>query len=215
MASKWLDPQEHDGTATPDNFLIALHDALIKNFRETLYDHLAWPSATNLPRTPRARRSGCGPGSSSTTASRSPPRTCKWSYETLSRRLAACAARRRPSASRSSMTARSAFTSRSRSSISRMLFGTGNVSGAGWVVPAKYYQQVGPDGFKQKPIGAGPYKLVLAGAGHQAGVRSVRGLLPAGARQAARDDRRAGGGDARRHAGARRGGHRSMASPAS
>jgi peptide/nickel transport system substrate-binding protein len=27
-------------------------------------------------------------------------------------------------------------------------------------VPAKYYQQVGPDGFKQKPIGAGPYKLV-------------------------------------------------------
>src|SRR2546428_14162056 len=26
MASKWLDPQEHDGTATPDNFLNALHD---------------------------------------------------------------------------------------------------------------------------------------------------------------------------------------------
>ena len=41
-----------------------------------------------------------------------------------------------------------------------MIFGTSNVSGAGWIVPAKYYQQVGPDGFKQKPIGAGPYKLV-------------------------------------------------------
>jgi peptide/nickel transport system substrate-binding protein len=27
------------------------------------------------------------------------------------------------------------------------------------VVPAKYYQQVGPDGFIRKPIGAGPYKL--------------------------------------------------------
>jgi peptide/nickel transport system substrate-binding protein len=40
------------------------------------------------------------------------------------------------------------------------IFGTSNVSGAGWIVPAKYYQQVGPDGFKQKPIGAGPYKLV-------------------------------------------------------
>jgi hypothetical protein len=39
MASKWLDPQEHDGTATPDNFLNALHDALIKNYRETLFDH--------------------------------------------------------------------------------------------------------------------------------------------------------------------------------
>ena len=33
-------------------------------------------------------------------------------------------------------------------------------SGAGWVVPKAYYQRVGPDGFKQNPIGAGPYKLV-------------------------------------------------------
>ena len=41
-----------------------------------------------------------------------------------------------------------------------LLFGTSNVTGAGWIVPAKYYQEVGPDGFKQKPIGAGPYKLV-------------------------------------------------------
>ena len=31
LASRWLDPQEHDGTATPDNFFTALHDALIKN----------------------------------------------------------------------------------------------------------------------------------------------------------------------------------------
>jgi len=28
------------------------------------------------------------------------------------------------------------------------------------VVPAKYYQEVGQEGFTQKPIGAGPYKLV-------------------------------------------------------
>ena len=41
-----------------------------------------------------------------------------------------------------------------------ILLGTGNLCGAGWVVPAKYYEQVGKDGFLQKPIGAGPYKLV-------------------------------------------------------
>ena len=35
-----------------------------------------------------------------------------------------------------------------------MIFGTSNVSGAGWIVPAKYYPQVGPDGCKQKPIRA-------------------------------------------------------------
>src|ERR1700756_1569591 len=41
LASRWLDPQEHDGTATPDNFLTALHDALIKNQGKELYDHPA------------------------------------------------------------------------------------------------------------------------------------------------------------------------------
>src|SRR5260370_4922228 len=41
IASRWLDPQQHDGTATPDNFLFANHDALIKNFRDQKYEHLA------------------------------------------------------------------------------------------------------------------------------------------------------------------------------
>src|SRR5262249_20163908 len=41
-----------------------------------------------------------------------------------------------------------------------ILFGTANVCGAGWVVPAKYYEQVGQAGFMQKPVGAGPYRLV-------------------------------------------------------
>jgi peptide/nickel transport system substrate-binding protein len=33
-------------------------------------------------------------------------------------------------------------------------------SGAGWVVPKKYVEKVGVDGFKKAPIGAGPYKFV-------------------------------------------------------
>jgi peptide/nickel transport system substrate-binding protein len=33
-------------------------------------------------------------------------------------------------------------------------------TGAGWIVPKKYVQQVGEDGFKKAPIGAGPYKFV-------------------------------------------------------
>src|SRR5262245_65668405 len=41
LTSRWLDPQEHDGTATPDNFLTALHDALIKNQGTVLYDYAA------------------------------------------------------------------------------------------------------------------------------------------------------------------------------
>jgi hypothetical protein len=41
IASRWLDPQQHDGTATPDNFLNALHDGLIKNAGTQKFDHLA------------------------------------------------------------------------------------------------------------------------------------------------------------------------------
>jgi peptide/nickel transport system substrate-binding protein len=43
------------------------------------------------------------------------------------------------------------------------------VSGAGWVVPKKYIEQVGNDGFKKAPIGLGPYKFVS----HTPGVELV------------------------------------------
>ncbi|HSS83629.1 MAG TPA: ABC transporter substrate-binding protein, partial [Reyranella sp.] len=33
-------------------------------------------------------------------------------------------------------------------------------TGAGWVVPQRYVEKVGDDGFKKAPIGAGPYKFV-------------------------------------------------------
>src|SRR5216683_3874334 len=33
-------------------------------------------------------------------------------------------------------------------------------TGAGWIVPKKYAEKLGDDGFKKAPIGAGPYKFV-------------------------------------------------------
>jgi peptide/nickel transport system substrate-binding protein len=33
-------------------------------------------------------------------------------------------------------------------------------SGAGWIVPKKYVEKVGDEGFKKAPVGAGPYKYV-------------------------------------------------------
>jgi peptide/nickel transport system substrate-binding protein len=38
-------------------------------------------------------------------------------------------------------------------------YGT-TASGAGWIVPKKYVEKVGDDGFKTAPVGAGPYKVV-------------------------------------------------------
>lgn len=42
-------------------------------------------------------------------------------------------------------------------------------TGAGWIVPKKYVEQVGDDGFKKHPIGAGPYKFVS----HTPGIEMV------------------------------------------
>jgi peptide/nickel transport system substrate-binding protein len=36
----------------------------------------------------------------------------------------------------------------------------GSATGAGWIVPKKYVETVGDDGYKKAPIGAGPYKFV-------------------------------------------------------
>ena len=43
----------------------------------------------------------------------------------------------------------------------------GSVTGIGWIIPKHYYEKVGRDGFKARPIGAGPYKLVSQEAGVQ------------------------------------------------
>ena len=42
-------------------------------------------------------------------------------------------------------------------------------TGAAWIVPKRYVEQVGDDGFKKQPIGAGPYRFVS----HQPGVEVV------------------------------------------
>src|SRR2546428_260593 len=38
-------------------------------------------------------------------------------------------------------------------------------SGAGWIVPKKYAEKVGDDGYKKAPVGAGPYKFVSLNPG--------------------------------------------------
>ena len=45
-------------------------------------------------------------------------------------------------------------------------FGT-SATGAGWVVPKKYVERVGPDAFKTAPVGAGPYKVASVKPGQE------------------------------------------------
>src|SRR3981189_506692 len=50
-----------------------------------------------------------------------------------------------------------------------------SATGAGWIVPRKYVQQVGEDGFKKAPIGAGPYRFVSFTPGVEMVVEAFEG----------------------------------------
>ena len=81
-----------------------------------------------------------------------------------------------------------------------------SATGAGWIVPKKYVEQVGEEGFKKAPVGAGPYKFVSFTPGRGTGIRGLRRLLAQDARrEAAGLEGRARGGDAAGGAEARRG----------
>ena len=41
-----------------------------------------------------------------------------------------------------------------------MTFYASPATGAGWIVPRKYVEKVGDEGFKKAPVGAGPYRFV-------------------------------------------------------
>ena len=158
IASRWLDPQEHDGGATPDNFLMALHDALIKNFREQRYDHPALAERYEFSEDARNATFWLRPGIKFHNGAPVTPEDVKFSFEHY---RGAWANVLKDKTERVEILDDRTVRFHFKASFLDfpMLFGTGNVSGAGWVVPAQYYQQVGPDGFKQKPVGAGPYKL--------------------------------------------------------
>ncbi|MPY72856.1 MAG: hypothetical protein GEU87_01215 [Alphaproteobacteria bacterium] len=166
MAPRWLDPQEHDGTATPDNFLTALHDALIKNSGTTLYDHPALAERYEFAKDAKSATFWLREGIKFHNGEPVTPEDVKFSYENYRGALSATFKSKTEAVEIvDRRTIRFRFKEPFLDFL--LLYGSGNVTGAGWIVPAKYYQQVGPDRFKRKPIGAGPYKLASQEAGVQ------------------------------------------------
>ena len=159
IAARWLDPQQHDGTASPDNFLMAVHDALIKNFRDELYDHPALADRYEFAEDAKSATFSLRPGTKFHDGTAITPADVKWSYEHYRGAWGEVL-----KANTDGIEIVDDHTVRFHFKQPFLdfpiLLGTANVCGAGWVVPAKYYEQVGQAGFLQKPIGAGPYKLV-------------------------------------------------------
>jgi ABC-type transport system substrate-binding protein len=81
IAPRWLDPQQHDGGATPDNFLNVAQDALIKNFRDELYDHLALAEHFEFAEDAKSATFRLRPGLKFHNGAAVTPEDVKWSYE--------------------------------------------------------------------------------------------------------------------------------------
>jgi peptide/nickel transport system substrate-binding protein len=159
IASRWLDPQQHDGTATPDNFLFANQDALVKNLYDDKYGHLALAETFDFAEDSKSATFRLRAGLKFHDGSPITPEDVRWSYEHYSG-AAATVLHEKTHAIDIVNDRTVKFSFKEPFLDFPILMGTGNVCGAGWVVPAKYYQKVGKDGFVQEPIGAGPYKLV-------------------------------------------------------
>src|SRR5260370_24094044 len=166
IASRWLDPQQHDGTATPDNFLMVNQDALIKNFREQKYDHLALAEKFDFAEDAKSATFQLRAGLKLHDGSPVTPEDVRWSFEHY-RGASATLLQEQTHAIDIVDDRTVKFSFKEPFLDFPILMGTGNVCGAGWAVPAKYYQKVGKDGFLQKPIGTGPYKLVSQEAGNK------------------------------------------------
>src|SRR5216110_1643221 len=183
FASRWLDPQEHDGTATPDNFISALHDALIKNQGTALYDHPALAEKFAIAPDAKSATFTLRKGLKFHNGEPVTPQDVKFSYENY-RGAKADVFKKKTDRIEIVDDRTIRFVFKEPFLDFAILFGTANVAGPGWVVTEKYYKQVGPDGFKQKPIGAGPYKLVRQEPGVKIEMEAFDGYYrPVGVKQ--------------------------------
>jgi len=157
VAPTWFDPGEHPGTITPMMTFYALHDALVKPMPgKAMAPSLAesWSVSKDGLVYEFVLRKGVKfhNGDVMTTED------VKFSFERY-KGAAAKLLKERVAAVEIVDAQRIRYRLREPWPDFMAFFGT-PATGAAWVVPKKYLEQVGDDGFKKAPVGAGPYKLV-------------------------------------------------------
>jgi peptide/nickel transport system substrate-binding protein len=157
LAAKWLDPAETEAFSTPFMVLYAIHDALVKPMPAGLYTPSlaeSWQeSKDHLTYTFALRKDARFHNGEPVTAE-----DVKFSFERYKGASAGLLKEKvRDVQALGSTQVR--FVLKEPWPDFMTFYGT-TASGAAWIVPKKYVQQVGEDGFKTAPIGAGPYKVV-------------------------------------------------------
>ena len=172
LAARWLDPAETEGTIIPFMVLYALHDALVKPM----------PAGLNTPSLAESwtvskdglvyefvLRKGIKFHNGDVVAGED----VKFSFE----RYRGAGAKQIKEKVREVQVVdpgRVRFHLKQPWPDFLTYFGT-TASGVGWIVPKRYVEQVGDDGFKRAPIGAGPYRLVSFTPGIELVVEAFEG----------------------------------------
>jgi peptide/nickel transport system substrate-binding protein len=157
LVSRWLDPGETEGLITPFMVLYALHDALVKPM----------PAGLNTPSLAESwsvSKDGITyefvlrKGARFHNGDPVTPEDVKFSFE---RYHGAAAKLLKEKVREVQVMApnRVRFILKEPWPDFMAFYGT-SATGAGWIVPKKYVEKVGDDGFKKAPVGAGPFKFV-------------------------------------------------------
>jgi peptide/nickel transport system substrate-binding protein len=162
LAPTWFDPAETPGIGTPFMILYALHDALVKPMPGN-------PMAPSLAESWSLSKDGLAyefvlrQGARFHNGDPVTAEDVKFSFERY-RGAAAKLLRERVPVVEVVDPHRVRFKLKEPWPDFMTYYGS-LTTGAGWVVPKKYLEKVGDDGFKKAPIGAGPYRFVTFNPG--------------------------------------------------
>ena len=157
LAAKWLDPAETEAFNTPFMVLYAVHDALVKPMPAGLSTPSlaeSWTeSKDHLAYTFTLRKNARFHNGEPVTAE-----DVKFSFERYKGASATLLKDKVKEVQALSPT-QVRFVLKEPWPDFMTFYGT-TASGAAWIVPKKYVEKVGEDGFKAAPIGAGPYRVI-------------------------------------------------------
>jgi peptide/nickel transport system substrate-binding protein len=157
LVNRWLDPGEAEGLITPFMVFYLLHDALVKPMPGNLYaPSLAesWSvSKDRLTYEFVIRKNAKFHNGDPVT-----PEDVKFSFDRY-RGSAAKLLKEKVRDVQLVAPNRVRFVLKQPWPDFMAFYGT-SATGAGWIVPKRYVEKVGDDGFKKAPIGAGPFKFV-------------------------------------------------------
>src|SRR5438445_11610721 len=157
LASRWLDPAETEGIITPFMFLYALHDAVVKPMPggwNTPSLAESWSQSKDGLTYEFVLRKGVKFHNGDPVTAED----VKFSYDRY-RGAGVKLLKDRVREVQIVDPGRIRFVLKEPWPDFMTFYGT-SATGSGWVVPKKYVEKVGDDGFKKAPIGAGPYRFV-------------------------------------------------------